>query len=121
MGACNDWKVLDPAIVSSSSRYFSIANVREQYNPLQQQLGVQQGQNQQPQQQPQQNGPIRNSYDFTSNTFSNLNHIQPNYNFSFSNNTTQQNLPWLGTDLSSQISSPPGFRSNSQATKQQEC
>ncbi|KAB0791482.1 hypothetical protein PPYR_03282 [Photinus pyralis] len=101
LGTCNDWKVLDPAIVSSS-RHFMLSNMqsREQFNGMQQ-----------PTQQLQ-NGPVR-SFDYT-----NYNQqMQPNYN----NFSHHQNLNWLGNELNSQISSPPGFRTNSQSTKQQEC
>lgn len=107
LGACNDWKVLDPAIVSSS-RHFPLANMtplHETYN-LQQQRSY-------------------NDYNTTNNSFTNFSQQlqqqqqqQPN-GFNFLN--TQQNLNWLGNELNSQISSPPGFRGTAQATKQQEC
>lgn len=102
IGPCNDWKVLDPAIVSSSP-HFPLANmtrVHDQYNL-----------------------PQRSFNDYTSNnSFANfsqqLQQQQPN-GFNFLN--TQQNLNWLGNELNTQISSPPGFRGAAQATKQQEC
>lgn len=106
MNSCNDWKVLDPAIVSSS-RHFPLANIqpviRDHFSaPL---PHLQNG------------GPVR-SYEYThNNTFSNFTqHIQPNIN-----GYASQNLNWLNNDLSSQISTPPGFRSSAQNTKQQEC
>lgn len=112
LGTCNDWKVLDPAIVSSS-RHFMLANMqqpREQFNNMQQATAASTQQLQ--------NGPVR-SFDYTN--LSNYNpQMQPNYN-NFSHINNHQNLNWLGNELSSQISSPPGFRTNNQATKQQEC
>lgn len=65
-----------------------------------------------------QNGPIR-SFDYSN--FSNFNpQLQSNYN-NISHINTQQNLNWLGSELNTQITSPPGFRTNNQTTKQQEC
>lgn len=120
LGTCNDWKILDPAIVSSS-RHFSLATnmpqIRDPYTTLTQQ---------QQQQQHQQQQHLRSSFDYA-NAFSNLTqHIQPNINglngFTQHLNVHQNNLNWLGNDLvGAQISSPPGFRSSNQNTKQQEC
>ncbi|KAJ8953681.1 hypothetical protein NQ314_007289 [Rhamnusium bicolor] len=108
---CNDWKVLDPAILSSS-RHYPLANmppIRDHY-PNVTQLGTQQIQN----------GPPLRSYEYTNNAFSNFTQqLQPNFN-NFSHLNSPQNLNWFSSDLNSQISSPPGFR-NSQTTKQQEC
>lgn len=64
------------------------------------------------------------SFDYV-NAFSNFTqHIQPNLN-GFTQHLNghhhHQNLNWLGNDLGAQISSPPGFRSSNQNTKQQEC
>ncbi|KAF7286674.1 hypothetical protein GWI33_004699 [Rhynchophorus ferrugineus] len=111
-----DWKVLDPAILSSS-RNFQLAqippSVRETYPPIQP-LGNQQIS---------QNGLLR-SFDYPQNN-SQLNfstftqQLQPNFN-TFTRLNTPQNLNWFTNDLNSQISSPPGFR-NSQTSKQQEC
>ncbi|XP_060534137.1 uncharacterized protein LOC132706675 isoform X2 [Cylas formicarius] len=92
---CNDWKVLDPAILSASSRNYQMAP------PLRDQSG--------PQQQQQQR-----SYDSTS-AFSAYAQLQPSNFNSFAHPTL-----WYGNDLNAQISSPPGFR-NSQTSKQQEC
>lgn len=111
LGTCNDWKILDPAIVSSS-RHFSLATnmppIRDPYSLSQQQ-----------QQQQQQH--LR-SFDYT-NAFTNFTqHIQPNLNGFTQHLNTHQNLNnWLGNELNGQISSPPGFRSSNQNTKQQEC
>ncbi|CAG9830661.1 unnamed protein product [Diabrotica balteata] len=111
---CNDWKVLDPAILSSS-RHYPLANMPHlrDYTNLSQ-IGTQQ--------QIQQNGgvpPLR-SYEYTNNAFSNFTQqLQPNFN-NFSHINSQQNLNWFSNDINSQISSPPGFRNNT-ATKQQEC
>ncbi|KAJ8980410.1 hypothetical protein NQ317_009405 [Molorchus minor] len=110
---CNDWKVLDPAILSSS-RHYPLANmappIRDHY-PNVTQLGTQQIQNGA--------APLR-PYEYTNNAFSNFTQqLQPNFN-----NFTHLNSPqnWFSSDINinSQISSPPGFR-NSQTTKQQEC
>lgn len=92
LGTCNDWKVLDPAIVSSS-RHFSLASnmPAAPYN-----LNPQQ----------------HRSFDYT-NAFSNF--LQPNLN-GFHHHQNFNN--WLGNEP---ISSPPGFRSSNQNTKQQEC
>lgn len=90
--------MLDPAIVSSS-RHFSLAT-----NMPTPQFNFQQ----QPQQQQQQHLQNR-TYDYA---FSNF--IQPNLN-GFTHHHHQN---WLGNE---QISSPPGFRSSNQNTKQQEC
>ncbi|XP_049824961.1 uncharacterized protein LOC109604174 isoform X2 [Aethina tumida] len=123
-----DWKVLDPAILSSS-RHFSLASnvapMREHYPPNLQ-LGSQQIQ----QQQQPQNGipPQLRNFDFTNNAFSSFTqqfhqHQQPSYN-SYTqqlNNLNQSSLNWFGGgELNTNtISSPPGFRN--QTTKQQEC
>ncbi|KAF5290119.1 hypothetical protein FQA39_LY14900 [Lamprigera yunnana] len=110
-GTCNDWKVLDPAIVSSS-RHCLLSNMRprEHYNNMQSVAATAAQQLQ--------NGPLR-SYDYQN--FSNYTpQIPANYN-NFSHINNHQNLNWLGNELNSQISSPPGFRTNNQATKQQEC
>ncbi|KAJ8917269.1 hypothetical protein NQ315_002286 [Exocentrus adspersus] len=106
--SCNDWKVLDPAILSSS-RHYPLANmspIRDHYsNATQQQL---------------QNGAPLRSYEYTNNAFSNFaQQLQPNFN-NFSHLNSPQNLNWFSSDINSQISSPPGFR-NSQTSKQQEC
>lgn len=108
LGTCNDWKVLDPAIVSSS-RHFLLTNMQPREHPN----------NVQPHSTQQfQNGPIR-SFDYSN--FSNFNpQLQSNYN-NISHINTQQNLNWLGSELNTQITSPPGFRTNNQTTKQQEC
>uniref|UniRef100_V5GR05 CCR4-NOT transcription complex subunit 4 n=1 Tax=Anoplophora glabripennis TaxID=217634 RepID=V5GR05_ANOGL len=110
--SCNDWKVLDPAILSSS-RHYPLANmppIRDHYSNVTQ-LGTQQ--------QLQNGAPLR-SYEYTNNAFSNFTQqLQPNFN-NFSHLSSPQNLNWFSSDLNSQISSPPGFR-NSQTTKQQEC
>ncbi|XP_057654985.1 GATA zinc finger domain-containing protein 14 [Diorhabda carinulata] len=111
--SCNDWKVLDPAILSSS-RHYPLANMPQlrDYTNLSQ-IGTQQQI---------QNGsapPLR-TYEYTNNAFSNFTQqLQPNFN-NFSHMNSQQNLNWFSNDLNSQISSPPGFRNNP-ATKQQEC
>ncbi|KAG5874752.1 hypothetical protein JTB14_013117 [Gonioctena quinquepunctata] len=105
---CNDWKVLDPAILSSS-RHYPIANmpqIRDHY-PNITQIGTQQ------------NGAPLRPYDFANSTFSNFTQLQPNFN-NFPHLNSQQSLNWFSNDINSQISSPPGFRNN-QATKQQEC
>lgn len=112
--SCNDWKVLDPAILSSS-RHYPLANmppIRDHYSNVTTQLGTQQ--------QLQNGAPLR-SYEYTNNAFSNFTQQlqQPNFN-NFSHLNSPQNLNWFSSDLNSQISSPPGFR-NSQTTKQQEC
>lgn len=108
---CNDWKTLDPAILSSS-RHYPLANmppIRDHY-PNITQLGTQQLQN---------GAPLR-SYEYTNNAFSNFTQqLQPNFN-NFSHLNSQQNINWYNSELNSQISSPPGFR-NSQTSKQQEC
>ncbi|CAH1111950.1 unnamed protein product [Psylliodes chrysocephalus] len=112
---CNDWKVLDPAILSSS-RHYPLANmpqIRDHYSNLSQ-LGTQQ--------QIQNGGaPSLRPYEYTNSAFSNFTQQlqQPNFN-NFSHINSQQNLNWFSNDLNSQISSPPGFRNNP-ATKQQEC
>lgn len=85
------------------------------FRSLQQQLGTQQIPN----------GSLR-SHEFTNNAFSNFTQQlqQPNYtNYSSHlNSTTQQpNLSWFTSELNTQISSPPGFRSTNQTSKQQEC
>lgn len=63
-------------------------------------------------------------YNNTNNGFSNgyTQLQQPNINnYTQHMNTQQNHLNWFNSsDLNSQISSPPGFRSN-QTTKQQEC
>ncbi|XP_023019993.2 CCR4-NOT transcription complex subunit 4 isoform X1 [Leptinotarsa decemlineata] len=106
---CNDWKILDPAILSSS-RHYPIANmpqIRDHYQDISQ-VGTQQ------------NGAPLRPFDFTNNAFSNFTQqLQPNFN-NFSHINSQQGLNWFSNDLNPQISSPPGFRNN-QATKQQEC
>lgn len=114
LGTCNDWKVLDPAIVSSS-RHFLLANMqpREHFNNVPPIAAPATATTTQLQ-----NGPVR-SFDYPN--FSNYNpQLQANYN-NFSHINNHQNLNWLGNELNSQISSPPGFRTNNQATKQQEC
>lgn len=116
-----DWKVLDPAILSSSRNSYQLAQmppppVRDPYNnPAM--LGTQQIA---------QNGLMRTAFDYQQQSQHNnspfstfTQQIQPNYN-TYTHINTQQNLSWFTNDLNSQISSPPGFRS-SQATKQQEC
>lgn len=102
LGTCNDWKILDPAIVSSS-RHFSLATNMPQYQQQQQQQ-------------------IRSSFDYT-NAFTNFTqHLQPNFTHTTTTTHHHQNLNnWLGNELNGQISSPPGFRSSNQNTKQQEC
>lgn len=121
---CNDWKVLDPAILSSSRSYqlpqMPSAAVRDPYASIPP-LGNQQIT---------QNGPVRpfdyppsNSSPFSAFTQQLQQQQQPNYN-SFTHLNTPQNvsnLNWFtANDINSQISSPPGFR-NSQTSKQQEC
>ncbi|XP_050314509.1 uncharacterized protein DDB_G0283357 isoform X2 [Anthonomus grandis grandis] len=119
---CNDWKVLDPAILSSSRSYQlpqmpPSQGVRDPYamSPLGSQPQITQ------------NGPVR-PYEFppnSSNPFSTFTQQiqQPNLN-SFTHLNTPQNvnnINWFApNDINSQISSPPGFR-NSQTSKQQEC
>lgn len=110
---CNDWKVLDPAILTSSQHY-PLANMStmRDYTNLHQQQQMQ-------------NGPSHlRSFDYnTNNAFSNaFTQLQPNINsFTQHLNTQQNHLNWFtSADLNSQISSPPGFRTN-QTTKQQEC
>lgn len=110
---CNDWKVLDPAILTST-QHFSIPNMStiRDYTNLNQQQQLH-------------NGPSHvRPFDYnTNNAFSNaFTQLQPNINSYTHLNTQQQNhINWFtSTDLNSQISSPPGFRAN-QTTKQQEC
>lgn len=115
---CNDWKVLDPAILTSSQHYplANMSTIRDYTTNL----------NQQPQQL--QNGPphLRSfEYNNTNGGFSNgyTQLQQPNINNYTQHMNTQQtnHLNWFSSaDINSQISSPPGFRSN-QTTKQQEC
>ncbi|ERL94584.1 hypothetical protein D910_11861 [Dendroctonus ponderosae] len=111
---CNDWKVLDPAILSSSRSYQlpTVPPVPDAYNipPL-------------ANQQITHNSQLR-SYDYppSNNPFSTFAQ-QPNYNSFTQLNTPQNvnNLNWFtANDINSQISSPPGFRNN-QTSKQQEC
>lgn len=113
LGTCNDWKVLDPAIVSSS-KHFPLSNLppRDPYSPLQH-LGN-----------PGHiaNGQLRSGYDYQNTAFTNFTqHIQPNLNNFTSHLAASQHFSWLGNELNTQISSPPGFRSANQNTKQQEC
>lgn len=92
---------------------------RDHFTSLQQQLVSQQQQQQQIQ-----NGSLR-SHDYTSNPFANFTQQlqQPSYNGYPSQQQQQQpqNLSWFTNELNSQISSPPGFRSTNQTSKQQEC
>ncbi|XP_066251946.1 homeobox protein 5 isoform X2 [Euwallacea similis] len=116
---CNDWKVLDPAILSSSRSYQvpqMAPAVRDPFTsvpPLNSQ-------------QINQNGPVR-PFDFPPannpfSTFTQQLQQQPNFNFTHLNQPQNvNNLNWFtANDINSQISSPPGFR-NSQTSKQQEC
>ena len=104
---CNDWKVLDPAIVTSS-RHLPLANMAplrdHHYGPVPP-LGNTQ------------NGPVR-PYDYTNSSYSSY---TPNFSFATHLNQQQQLNNWLGSDLNAPVSSPPGFRSSSQAKQQQEC
>ncbi|CAG9861293.1 unnamed protein product [Phyllotreta striolata] len=104
---CNDWKVLDPAILSSS-RYYP--QLRDHYSNLSQ-VGLQQIQNG--------GAASLRPYEYTNNAFSNFTQLQPNFN-NYSHLNSQQNVNWFSNDINSQITSPPGFRNNP-ATKQQEC
>nr|CAH7745106.1 unnamed protein product [Callosobruchus chinensis] len=127
---CNDWKVLDPAILSSSRHYpLSATNLPPQppapapslRDNFQQSFG-------QPTQQ------SRSPLDYqTNSTFSNFLQQQPQPPqqsspfagaFSHLNSQTMNwfgSSPVAGNDINAQISSPPGFRNAQQATKQQEC
>lgn len=115
---CNDWKILDPAILSSS-RHYPLANypMRDHYiNNIQLGNHIQQ----QPPQQQLNNGHHQlRPFEYTSNNaFSNFTQqLQPSLNNLAHMNS--QPLNWFN-DLNSQISSPPGFRNN-QTSKQQEC
>ncbi|KYB26978.1 uncharacterized protein Cnot4 isoform X1 [Tribolium castaneum] len=117
--SCNDWKDFDSAIVTTSRHYPIMGPINNPFRSLQQQLGTQQIPN----------GSLR-SHEFTNNAFSNftqqLQQQQPSYSnySSHLNNTTQQqqqNLSWFTSELNTQISSPPGFRTATQTSKQQEC
>ncbi|XP_044260641.1 uncharacterized protein LOC123008718 [Tribolium madens] len=116
VNSCNDWKDFDSAIVTTSRHYPIMGPINNPFRSLQQQLGTQQIPN----------GSLR-SHEFTNNAFSNFTQQlqqQPNYtNYSSHLNTTtqQQNLSWFTSELNTQISSPPGFRTATQTSKQQEC
>ncbi|XP_022907066.1 serine/threonine-protein kinase pakD [Onthophagus taurus] len=114
MGACNDWKVLDPAIVSSSSRYFSLSSVPQ---PLRDHYGMTQQQQNGPSRQFEFGGGQQSGYHPNGGLIGQMQQQQqPSQGYNFA----QQNLHWLGAELGSQISTPPGFRSQGQATKQQQ-
>ncbi|KAL1501219.1 hypothetical protein ABEB36_006587 [Hypothenemus hampei] len=129
---CNDWKNLDPAILSSS-RSFQLPqmapNQQQQQQQQQQRAGDLYGMTQQ-----QINGggiPSLRPFDYAgNNSFSAFaqqlqQQQQPSFGgnsaFAHLNNQTQS-VNWFatGTDLNSQISSPPGFRNGQQASKQQQ-
>ncbi|CAH0548687.1 unnamed protein product [Brassicogethes aeneus] len=110
--ACNDWKVLDPAILTSSRHFPLAANMPQQQQHSHLYNGAQQ-------QQQQQNG--NRNFDFNNTAFSNFAsqlQTQPSYSNNYSH-ISQPNLNWFGGEINTSISSPPGFRN--QATKQQEC
>ncbi|CAG9772752.1 unnamed protein product [Ceutorhynchus assimilis] len=123
---CNDWKVLDPAILSSSRSYQvpqmaqgGPPTVRDPYAAPIPPLGTQQITSQQ-----QQNGPMR-PFDYppsNNSPFSAFTQVQqPGYSNAFAPQQNVNNMPWFtANDINSQISTPPGFR-NSQTSKQQEC
>ncbi|XP_017781339.1 PREDICTED: uncharacterized protein LOC108566127 [Nicrophorus vespilloides] len=112
-----DWKVLDPAILSSRRH---VPHIDHYTNGLQ--LGATS--------QPQQNGPTttaatqqRQQYDsyhqhngFTTHNGSN----SASSSLGFSHLNGGQSLNWLGTELNTQIPTPPGFRTSGQAAKQQQ-
>lgn len=111
----NDWTTLDPAIVSSS-RHFPLVNlpVREQYrSPFQQQ--VQQASASQ----------LQAYSDYQTSTFNYSSHnVQQNcQNGGYAHLAQPNGLNWYGSELQSQISSPPGFRQAGVVaqTKSQEC
>lgn len=119
LNSCNDWKDFDSAIVTTSRHYPLVTPISNTFRSLQQ-LGTQQIPN----------GSLR-SHEYTNNGYSNFTQLQqPNYNGyssshlnSTTTTTTQQqpNLSWFTSELNTQISSPPGFRSTNQTSKQQEC
>lgn len=124
LNSFNDWKDFDSAIVTAARHHpLNMPPARDHFTSLQQQLSSQQQQQQMP------NGSLR-SHDYTNNPFSNFAQQlqQPTYNGYPSQQQQQQqqqqqpqNLSWFTNELNSQISSPPGFRSTNQTSKQQEC
>ncbi|CAH1997107.1 unnamed protein product [Acanthoscelides obtectus] len=129
--SCNDWKVLDPAILSSSRHYpLAASNIPQQPPgpPPALRDNFQQAFAQPAPHQP------RSPLDYqANNTLSNfLQHQQlPQQSSPFAgafSHLNSQTINWPGSsslvtnnDINGQISSPPGFRNAQQTTTKQEC